>query len=87
MVLLDAGKFTAYCRWCWWSSPSSGSLRDAHRALASHRCPDRSPRIGWCAVCGRLRFGGLRPAGPSRARTAVKTWRCHDWATCRRRAR
>jgi hypothetical protein len=67
MVLLDAGKFTAYCRWCWWSSPSSGSLRDAHRALASHRCPDRSPRIGWCAVCGRLRFGGLRPAGPSRA--------------------
>jgi hypothetical protein len=55
MVLLDAGKFTAYCRWCWWSSPSSGSLGDAHRALASHRCPARSPRIGWCAVCGRLR--------------------------------
>ena len=87
MVLLDAGKFTAYCRWCWWSSPSSGSLGDAHR---------HSPAIG--ARHGLHGSAGVRSAAgsasavcgqPGRAgpRTAVKMWRCHDWATCRRRAR
>jgi hypothetical protein len=87
MVLLDAGKFTAYCRWCWWSSPSSGSLGDAHRTLASHRCPARSRPIGWCAVYGRLASAAC--GQPGRAGPAPRSRRgdAMTGATCRRRAR
>jgi len=85
MVLLDAGEFTAYCRWCWWSGPRSGSLEEARRALAGHLCPARSPRLGWCATCGRVRLHGLRPVNPSMPRGWVKTWICVDRAACRRR--
>jgi hypothetical protein len=49
-------------------------LADVARHCTSR--PIRSPLLGWCAVCGRVRVRGLRPAGPPRPRAWVHTWVC-----------
>ena len=61
---------------------SGAGLHDADTWLltyVAHHCrgrPVRSPFLGWCAVCGRVRVRGLRPAGPPRPRSWVHTWVC-----------
>lgn len=89
LVVLDLDEVTVRCRACPWRSPKAATVQEARQAYASHVCagrPVRSPWLGWCAVCGRVRFGGLRPAGPARPRASVKTWVCVDRPGCRRRA-
>jgi hypothetical protein len=66
LVVLDLDELTVRCRACPWRSPKAATVQEAQQAYASHVSggrPVRSPWLGWCAVCGRFRFGGLRPAG------------------------
>jgi hypothetical protein len=71
-----------------WGSGVGSDDADTYRlAYAAHHCtsrPVRPPLLGWCAVCGRVRVRGLRPAGPPRPRAWVHTWVCA--AGCRRSA-
>jgi hypothetical protein len=75
VLVLDLDTITVRCRACRWTSPKTATVDEARQAYARHGCtgrPVRSPLLGWCAVCGRVRLGGLRPAGPvSRAPGSV----------------
>jgi hypothetical protein len=79
LVVIDLDEVTVRCRTCRWVSPTLPTVEAARLAYATHRCTGRSvygPLVGWCAVCCRLRFWGLRPAGPPRPRAWVHTWVC-----------
>jgi hypothetical protein len=89
VLVLDLDEIIVRCRACRWKSPKAATVAEALEAFAWHGCtgrPARSPLLGWCAVCGRVRLGGLRPAGPVRPRAWVRTWVCEDWAGCIRRS-
>jgi hypothetical protein len=89
VLVLDLNQNTARCRACGWKCSPAASVTEARQACARHRCtgrPVRSPLLGWCAVCGQVRLGGLRPAGPVRPRAWVRTWVCEDWVGCVRRS-
>ena len=89
VLVLDLDTITVRCRACRWISPKTATVDEARQAYARHGCtgrPVRSPLLGWCAVCGRVRLGGLRPAGPVRPRAWVRTWICEDWVGCVRRS-
>jgi hypothetical protein len=89
VLVLDLDQITVRCRACRWKSHPAASVTEARQAYAYHGCsgrPVHSPLLGWCAVCGRVRIGGLRPAGPARPRAWVRTWVCEDWVACVRRS-
>jgi Pyruvate/2-oxoacid:ferredoxin oxidoreductase delta subunit len=79
LVVIDLDEVTVRCRLCRWTSPTQATVEQARLAYAAHACTDRSTRgpfLGWCAICGRVRVRGLRPAGPSRPRAWIHTWVC-----------
>jgi hypothetical protein len=43
LLLLDAGTFTARCRWCGWASPGQPTLDGALAAFEGHACEESSP--------------------------------------------
>jgi hypothetical protein len=79
LVVIDLDDVTVRCRACGWVSATLSTVTAARWAYAAHPCTSRpvpSPLLGWCAVCGRVRVRGLRPAGPPRPRAWVHTWVC-----------
>jgi hypothetical protein len=79
LVVIDLDEVTVRCRACRWVSPTLSTVPAARLAYATHDCAGstlRGPLLGWCAVCGRVRVRGLRPAGPARPRAWVHTWVC-----------
>jgi hypothetical protein len=43
LLVLDAGTFTARCRWCGWASPGQTALDGAVAAFEGHACEESSP--------------------------------------------
>ena len=43
LLVLDAGIFTARCRWCGWASPDQPTLDAALVAFEGHACEESSP--------------------------------------------
>jgi hypothetical protein len=79
LVVVDLDEVTVRCRACRWVSPTLSTVAAARLAYLGHHCPSLpvgSPFLGWCAICGRVRLGGLRPVGPPRPRAWVHTWVC-----------
>lgn len=79
LVVIDLDEVTVRCRACRWVSPTLTTAAAVRLAYDTHHCtggPAPSPFLGWCAICGRVRLCGLRPAGPPRPRAWVHTWVC-----------